>query len=268
MAESSTHREMSAVFKTLLCCQEELCMTSTTTLWWLTDSENVARIFRRGSGDLSLMRLALQVLEMALKLNLDFHPIWVSRMDPRLQKADALTKQVNTDDWSIHPDAFSMLQSWFGRFTVDLFASADNFKVPKFYSYAFFANSSGVDAFSMSWEGEGAYCAPPIALILRTIRKIEVSKMTGVLLIPLWRGARFWLHAFPDGRHLGGVFKSFKQLKARTRSWGVSPKDAFAGKWVVFLALEINSRGDGGSLESVVSHSHCFGHLFGYDCVC
>jgi hypothetical protein len=76
-AESSTHREMSAVFKTLLCCQEELCMTSTTTLWWLTDSENVARIFRRGSGDLSLMRLALQVLEMALKLNLDFHPIWV-----------------------------------------------------------------------------------------------------------------------------------------------------------------------------------------------
>jgi hypothetical protein len=71
-AESSTHREMSAVFKTLLCCQNELRMTSTTTLWWLTDSENVARIFRRGSGDLSLMQLALQVLEMALKLNLDF----------------------------------------------------------------------------------------------------------------------------------------------------------------------------------------------------
>jgi hypothetical protein len=142
-------------------------------------------------------------------------------------------------------------------------------KVPKFYSYAFSANSSGVDAFSMSWEGERAsYCAPPIALILRTIRKIEVSKMTGVLLIPLWRGARFWLHAFLDGRHLGGVFKSFKQLQARTRSWGVSPKDAFAGKWVVFLALEIDSRGDGGSLESVVSHSRCFGRLFGHDCAC
>jgi hypothetical protein len=50
MAESSTHREMSAVLKTLLCCQGELCMTSATTLWWLTDSENVARIFRRGMG--------------------------------------------------------------------------------------------------------------------------------------------------------------------------------------------------------------------------
>jgi hypothetical protein len=73
-------------------------MTSTTTLRWLTDSENVARIFRRGSGDLSLMRLALQVLKKALKLSLDFHTIWVSRTDLRLQKADALTKQVNTDD--------------------------------------------------------------------------------------------------------------------------------------------------------------------------
>jgi hypothetical protein len=110
--------------------------------------------------------------------------------------------------------------------------------------------------------------APPIALILRTIRKIEVTKMTGVLLIPLWRGARFWLHAFPDGRHLGGVFRSFSQLKAKTRLWGTTPKDAFAGKWVVFLALEINSRGDGGSLELVVSRTRCFGRLFGYDCIC
>jgi hypothetical protein len=140
--------------------------------------------------------------------------------------------------------------------------------VDKFYSYTFSADSTGVDAFSMSWEGERAYCAPPIALILRTIRKIEVTKMTGVLLIPLWRGAGFCLHAFSDGRHLGCVFRSFKQLKAKTRSWGVSPKNAFAGKWVVFLALEIDSRGDGGSLESVVSHSLCFGRLFGYDCVC
>jgi hypothetical protein len=55
------------------------------------------------------MRLALQVFEMALKLNLNFHLIWVSRTDPRFQKSDALTKQVTTDDWSIHPEAFSTL---------------------------------------------------------------------------------------------------------------------------------------------------------------
>jgi hypothetical protein len=229
VAESSTHGEMSAMLKSLLCCQKQLRMTSPTTLWWLTDSENVSRIFRRGSGDLSPMRLALQVVELALKLNLHLNPIWVSRTDPRLQKAEAMTKQVNTDDWSIHPETFGTLQQWFGKFSVDLFASSENFKVARFYSYAFSANSAGVDAFSMSWEGKKAYGAPPIALMLRTIRKIEVTKMTGVLLIPLWRGARFWLHAFPDGRHLGGVFRSFSQLKAKKRSWGTTPKDALAG---------------------------------------
>jgi hypothetical protein len=44
----------------------------------LTDSKNVARIFRRGSGDMALMRLALQALELALELNLDLNAIWVS----------------------------------------------------------------------------------------------------------------------------------------------------------------------------------------------
>jgi hypothetical protein len=146
--------------------------------------------------------------------------------------------------------------------------SPKNVKVAKFYSYSFSADSAGVDAFSMSWEGKNAYRALPIALILRAIRKIEVSKMTGVLLIPLWRGARFWLHAFPDGRHLGGIFRSFKQLKVKTRLWGISPKDAFAGKWVYLLALEIDSRGDGSLLESVVSPSRCFGRLFNKDCIC
>jgi hypothetical protein len=179
-----------------------------------------------------------------------------------------MTKQVNTDDWSIHPEAFGTLQQWFGKFSVDLFASPENFKVAIYYLYAFSADSAGVDAFSMSWEGEKAYCAPPIALILRTIRKIEVTKMTRVLLIPLWRKARFWLHAFPDGRHLGGVFRSFSQLKAKTRSWGTTHKDAFAGKWVFFLALEIDSRGDGSSLVSVVSPSRCFGSLFVKGCIC
>jgi hypothetical protein len=89
--QSSTHKEMSEVLKTLLCCKRELRMTTPTTLWWLTDSEKVAHIFQRGSCDIVFMRLALQVLELALELNLDLKAIWVSSSDPRLQKADALS---------------------------------------------------------------------------------------------------------------------------------------------------------------------------------
>jgi hypothetical protein len=59
VSQSATYREMSALLKTLMCCKKELRMTSPTTMWWLTDSKNVARIFGRGSGDMALMRLAL-----------------------------------------------------------------------------------------------------------------------------------------------------------------------------------------------------------------
>jgi hypothetical protein len=99
----------------------------------------------------------------------------VSRSDPRLQKADALSKHVNTDDWSVHQDAFKDLEKMVGVFTVDLFASAHNYKVKKYYSYAYTISCAGVDASTASWDGEVAYCAPPISLILRVIRKIEVS---------------------------------------------------------------------------------------------
>jgi hypothetical protein len=165
---------MSAVLKTLMRCKKDLQMTSPTTLWWITDSKNVARIFCRGSGDIALMRLALQVLELALELNLDLNTIWVSQSDPRLQKADTLTKQVNWDDWSVHPDTFNTLQQWFGVFSIDLFALPENFKVARYYSYSFSASSAGVNAFSLSWEGKNAYCAPPIERLAQVSINLNV----------------------------------------------------------------------------------------------
>jgi hypothetical protein len=86
---------MGAIHKTLLCQGKTLKMEVHTTLWWLTDNSAVSIIFRKGSGDLTSMRQALQILEFARGLNLDLQPVWVSREDPRLQKADALSKHVN-----------------------------------------------------------------------------------------------------------------------------------------------------------------------------
>jgi hypothetical protein len=46
--------------------------------------------------------------------------------------------------------------------------------------------------------------------------------MSGILIIPLWRGAKFWLIAFPDGRHLAGVFKLVRKMRIKTHCGGVS----------------------------------------------
>jgi hypothetical protein len=73
------------------------------------------------------MRQALQILELARGLNLDLQPVWVSPAEPRLQKADALSKHINSDVWSVHWDAFEFLRQTVAEFMVDLFASAQNF---------------------------------------------------------------------------------------------------------------------------------------------
>jgi hypothetical protein len=143
------------------------------------------------------MRQALQILELARGLNLHLQPVWVSCADPWLQKADALSKHINSYDWSVHWDAFESLRQMVGEFMVDLFASAQNFKVERYYSYSYTRTCAGIDAFTHTWDGEVAYCAPLIALIWQVIRKIEAFSMLGILITPLWRGAKFWLSAFP-----------------------------------------------------------------------
>jgi hypothetical protein len=158
---------------------------------------------------------------------------------------------------------------WVGySFSIDLFASASNFKVDKFYAYTHSDGCAGVNAFVHSWNGERAYCAPLVALIMKVIRKIEASVMSGVVLVPLWRGAKFWLSAFPDWRHLSSRFSRMLKLEAKTRAWGVSPKDAFAGPIVTFLALEIAEGVFTGPGESLVDKKRCFGRLFNKECVC
>lgn len=191
----------------------------------------------------------------------------MSRNDPRIQKADCLTKQVNSDDWSICQAAFEQLRLWAGLFMVDLFASGENFKVERFFAYSHTAGCAGVDAFVHSWNRERVYCAPPVSLILRAVRKLEKSVVSGVLLVPLWKGAKFWVHAFEDGRHLNGIFEGMIKVRATTMSWSLSPKDAFAGKWVWFLALRVRSKGIG-FLGSVVKRERCFMRLFDKECVC
>jgi hypothetical protein len=49
-----------------------------------------------------------------------------------------------------------------------------------------------VDAFAFEWVGEMAYMAPPVSLVSRCISKIVITRMSGLLLIQLWRSAKFW----------------------------------------------------------------------------
>jgi hypothetical protein len=72
----------------------------------------------------------------------------VSRDNPLLQKADGLSKSINTDNWSVCQGDYNYLFSMFGPFTLDAFATAENAKVERFFCYTFERGCSGVDAFA------------------------------------------------------------------------------------------------------------------------
>jgi hypothetical protein len=159
-----------------------------TTVWWIMDNRNVLSFLAKGSKQMVIMVEIMAVLAKAHSLNFCIQPVWVSRDDPKLQKADLLSKRIDTDNWCIPFSSFIGLFDTFGPFSVDLFATRDNFKVKKFYALSFEPRCSGVDAFVHCWDGEKIYAAPPVSLIIRFIRKLAESKaVSGLLLIPLWK---------------------------------------------------------------------------------
>jgi hypothetical protein len=160
----------------------------------------------KGSGKLRITRVVLEILRKGRALKYEVHPIWFSRDNRFLQKADCLSKGINSDNWSVGDEDFSNLEVRFVPFTIDLFATCENKKTEPFYSRSFECGNTGTVAFAQKWDGECAYAAPPVSFVMRTIRKAAVSKMCGVIIVPLWKGAKFWTYGYRDGVHLNALF--------------------------------------------------------------
>ena len=171
------------------------------TIFWITDSQNVCSFLAGGSGKEYILTDVLDIYDRAIRAKVDLRPIWTLRTDSRILKADAGTRGFNSDDWIVPEDVFTQIVNFWGVPTVDLFASHSNAKCEKFYSVNYEVESARTDAFTFAWTGEHAYLAPPVSKILMAAKKIALTNMTAVLIIPCWPGCRFWPHLFPDGRH-------------------------------------------------------------------
>jgi hypothetical protein len=108
---------------------------------------------------------------------------------PRLVKseanaADSLSRFKQDAEWSLDSRVFEAVDSWFGPHTVDLFASAGNAKVPKFYSMLGGEGAAGANALVQGWDAENAYCAPPWSLIPKVLKKVDTSAMQCTIIVP------------------------------------------------------------------------------------
>jgi hypothetical protein len=104
--------------------------------------------------------------------------------------------------------------------------------------------------------------APPVYLVMRTIRNVAITVMSGILIIPLWKNAKFWTFAFRDGIHLNSMCESVQIVRMHTLAWEFSKKDIIGGKEIQLLVIKIGSVRGIQALESQSGKNKCFRALF------
>ena len=83
------------------------------------------------------------------------------------------SNQVQSTEWSLHPQVFKQIcQKWFAPH-VDLFATHLNHKLPLYVSPVPDQKAWDIDALNINWMSLTAYAYPPTALLHRVIQKMR-----------------------------------------------------------------------------------------------
>ena len=226
---SSGHRELLAVSHTLQNYYKEWENNSeSTTLYWLTDSENLVKFLTKGSGKSQIQQEIFKVMEICQTLQIRIIPIHLRREDPRIQLADEGSKTTDTDDWQVDKATFREFDSYM-HFSIDLFAIYENSQCQRFYSNFWCKETQGIDAFCHNWDGEVAWICPPVKLILKVIRKIKISEISGILFVPEWQTADFWPEIFDQHKSLRNPFINCTRCKPFLMQQNFDYRSPFSG---------------------------------------
>ena len=147
-----------------------------------------------------------------------------------------------SNDWGISEATFRWLDSRWGPHSIDRFAASYNAKVARFNAKFWMPGVEAVDAFAQTWTGENNWLVPPPSLALKVLRKLEVDRACGTLIVPLWRSAIFWPVLCPDGVHFGEAIVDWVDV-VKFHGWVVpgrsAANDMFNGKILPFRVLAV-----------------------------
>jgi len=170
-----------------------------TSILWRVDN-TTALSYVRKEGGLRGSRLLWEAERILLLLHsrrLRVLPAFIPS-EENLQ-ADAASRFQSVPDWHLDPGIVSQMVSLWGTPQIDLFASRRSAQFRRFMSWRAADKPEAVDALSMVWDFRLAFLFPPIALLSRVVRKLEVSRGVFLLVTPHWE-AQTWfasLQALP-----------------------------------------------------------------------
>jgi hypothetical protein len=95
--------------------------------------------------------------------------------------------KITRGDLKLLDRIFDYLQTLWGPFTIDAFASQMNAQLPRFWSRYNDDKAAARDALQQSWTSERLWINPPYALIPRILNRIVQFRVTSAVIIaPLW----------------------------------------------------------------------------------
>ena len=168
----------------------------------IVDAQAAKRLFERGGSQKSwhdgVMRLHEVVLDL-YRFASEHGCVVTMRWRPRkfLHESDALSKYVDTQDFSLCHDVWVYVLREFGPFDVDRFAADHNTVCDVFNSKFDSEHSSGTDALAQDWSGVRNYCLPEFgmgntAVISLVLDIIERDDCHCLLIVPVWPRAMWW----------------------------------------------------------------------------
>lgn len=101
--------------------------------------------------------------------------------------ADKESRRTHPDvEWELSDTGYQRLIDKFTAPQIDLFASRINKKCEVYASWHRDPDAFALDAFTLDWSNLFFYAFPPVAIILKVIRKIISDKAEGIMVVPDW----------------------------------------------------------------------------------
>jgi hypothetical protein len=139
------------------------------------DNRSLYFIASKGSSScLAILNLLVRLFWLCSEYNIRWDIIWLPR--ELNQWADDLSKEVDQDDWSVDPRFWAVIQSRFGPFTCDMFASGKNALLEAFCALYWCPGVSYVDCFSGSWSVGILWWHPNPGVLGNVLRKIKKDR--------------------------------------------------------------------------------------------
>ena len=94
--------------------------------------------------------------------------------------------QVLNSEWTLSLPVLHQVWHLWGQPHVDMFATANNARLPTFISPLLDPQAWRIDALSFTWTGLWIYLFPPFPLLLEVLRRVSLTHCQAILISPVW----------------------------------------------------------------------------------